>query len=312
MNGELEHEVVPRIRAWLAATSDVEIPTGLSREKARRTALDLLNRLGTQAMNPETFEVDDDTKDAFWSLVEELRSRASGLRTFEACDGSYKFISAIAWENDQCNERDEILHQIAQIGWRASPDGIEGVTERRAAIWERGDQKRYRDLCSISSSLTPRVEGMKSQNRIASEDIYEICSNLLHLPGARPLLAQSLAVALYGVLADSDRQIGYLDDRSFLAGTVSLLGGVADRTLGNWDSAQDWYGRAASAYRRSLDPAYTQRVEVERLALQYSRYENDAVIRSAPDLIRDVKPERENARARFLLGSAQLAMGQFA
>ncbi len=35
MRTEQEHEVVPAIREWLAATSDVEIPPGISREKAR-------------------------------------------------------------------------------------------------------------------------------------------------------------------------------------------------------------------------------------------------------------------------------------
>jgi len=307
---EQEHEIVPRVRNWLEATSGEEIPTGLSRREARQRARRFLNCIFADHVNSESIGIDGDARDVLWCLVQELESEPTGHRTFEACDHAYQFASAISWGSDYFQEQADILHSIAQIGWRSAAGGIQYVITSRASIWEHGDAQRCHDPCAASSRLAAQIERLQGEDPLSAEAIRDICATLVNLPNARPLQAESLSASLYSVLTDG-RQVGHLDDRDFLAGVASFLGGVARRCGGRWDSAEVWYEQAASAFRRTLEPEYLQRIEVERLALQYVRYENRSVIRKARGLIREITIPREKTKARFLLGSAQVGAGHF-
>ena len=64
MSTELEHEIVPAIRGWLAASSGVDVPTGLSREEARRRARELLAAIAAGSIAPGQVEVVADAGNA--------------------------------------------------------------------------------------------------------------------------------------------------------------------------------------------------------------------------------------------------------
>src|ERR1051326_4427909 len=96
MSAEPENEIVPAIRDWLAATSSVEVPCGLSRAEARRQASELLVAIGDGVLVPGQVDVDDTLIDVLWAATEELEEKPTGRATFEACDTVYKFVSAVS------------------------------------------------------------------------------------------------------------------------------------------------------------------------------------------------------------------------
>lgn len=310
MSFEQDHEIVPLVRNWLAMTSGVEIPTGLARNEARERARQLLDSIFAGHVNCELTGLDDDSRDVFWCLAQELDSEPLGQRTFEACDQAYRLISAVTWGTDCFQEQAEILRSIAQIGWRSAVGGTQHVITSRASIWARADVETCEDLCAASTELQAEIERFRSGGRLKVDDIHGVCAKLGNLPNARPHRAAALSGSLYSALTDG-RQIGYLDDTLFLAGVAAFLGGVASRCGGRWDDAEAWYEQAGITFDRTLEPGYRQRIEVERLALQYVRYENRLVIRNAQSVIKRTTIPREKAKARFLLGSAQLGEGYF-
>ncbi len=163
MSTEQEHEIVPAIRDWLAATSGVEIPLGLSREDARWRACEFLAAIVDGTIAPDQVEMDDDLKDVLWASVEELDEKPLSQLTFEECDCFYRFVAALSVEDDPFDERDEILHRVARIGWRSAPGGLEAALEARAAIWEHGDEQRHREVCEAADQLPGRLEALTSQ-----------------------------------------------------------------------------------------------------------------------------------------------------
>lgn len=308
MRTDQEHEIVPAIRDWLAATSDVEIPPGLSREETRRRAREFLAAFEAGAVVPHQVEVDDDLMEVLWATVEELDEIPLCQPIFQECDRFYKFVVSLRIENDFFDERDEILHRVARIGWRSAPGGLEAVLKARLAIWEQGDETRHREICETADQLPARIKALDGQQTLGLTEIHEICGRLVILCGVRPGMAASAASSLYGLLNSVRLGIGHIDDGEFVTAIASLAAGMAGRQLGDWNSAALGYSRATSAFSRCAEASDIHRVHVERLALQYVRGELRAVTRCAPSLIGRLKAGRDRSKAQVLLGLAFLSL----
>ena len=302
MSTQQDHEIVPAIRDWLAATTDVELPLGLSREDARERARAFLAAIVIGTVIPDHVDVDDDLKDILWASVEELDEKPISQPTFEECDRFYQFVAALTVENDSFDECDEVLHRVARIGWRSAPGGLETLLKVRAAICDQGDEQLHRQVCESADHLAGRVEALGSQQVPGLAEIHEMCGRLVKLSNVRPSLVASEASYLYALLSRDKRGMGHLDDAEFVRGTAALAAGMAERQLGNWDSTEAGYSRAASAFRRCAEPSYVNRVYVERLAVQYARGMYCAVTRCAPSLIDRLPVGRDRSKAQLVLG----------
>lgn len=308
MSTEQEHEIVPAIRDWLAATSDVEIPSGLSREEARRRAHELIGAIAAGRVVPDQVDVYDDLKDILWASVEELNEKPRSQPTFEKCDRVYEFVAALQLENNFLGERDEILHRIARIGWRCAPGGLKAVLEDRAAIWEHGDEHRHREVCETADQLAARIEALAGNQVLEVSGIREIYGRLFRLSNIRPgLVAQSSAV-LYRILDVHRWCVGRLDDGAHLKATAALVAAIAERQRANWTFCESACARAASAFRGTADFGDLDRVEVEHLALQLGRGSYREVVVAAPALIERIVVPRERLKARAVLAWAFIGL----
>ena len=307
---EPEHEVVPVIRDWLAATSNVEIPVGPTRAESRRQARALLAAIVAGTVIPDQAEMDDGLKDILWASVEELDEKPLGQPTLEDCNRFYQFVAALSLGKDPFYERDEVLHRVARIGWRSASGGLEGVLAARAAIWEHGDEQRHREVCETADQLPDRIAALGRQRTVEPEDTHELCGRLFRLLDSRPSLVAVCALSLSAIVDGLDTRFGCLDDQEFLRATTALIGGCAARQTGSWGAALEGYFRAASAFRRTAKPSDIDRVDVERLSLAFIRQNNDAVVLAAPALIARVSVPRERLKARVLYASSLMVLGR--
>jgi tetratricopeptide (TPR) repeat protein len=305
MMAEQEHEIVPAIRGWLAATSDIEVPIGSSREDARRRGAELLARIASGNVSSDNLEVDDVLKDTLWAAVEDLKRKPLCRQTFEDSDRFYQFVLDMPLTDDPFDERDEILHRAAKIGWCSAPGGLDGILAARASVWQHGDETRHREYCETADQLAGRIEALKKSTRDVCV-IREICTRLAELATVHPRLVSELASALDEVLQQGRRRIGSLDDKEFLKALVALVGAMAARQLGRWDVAKSGYDAAIAGFRRTADTSDRGRVDVERIALLCVRQEHEVVCQSAPDLIKGVRTERDRVKAKLILASSLL------
>ncbi len=183
--------------------------------------------------------MDDDFTDILWASIEELNDKPLGRPTFEECDCFYQFVAALSVENDPFDERDEVLHRVARVGWRSAPGGLEAVLETRAAIWKHGDEQRHREVCETADQLTERIEVLTRQQVLELPEIRETCARLVKLSNIYPSMVAAATAAMGTLLASQDRRIGRLDDIENLKGAVALAAAMAYRNLGRWDSA--WF-----------------------------------------------------------------------
>lgn len=305
MSTAQEHEIVPAIRDWLAATADLEIATGLSRDEARRHARELLAAIAVGSVAPDHVDADDDDlKDVLWAVVEELDEKPLGTPTFEECDRVYQFVAALSLERESFEERDDVLHRVARIGWRSSPGGLETILKARAAIWEHGDEQRHREVCETADQLSQRIQALKGHRTYNVAEISEICARLIKLTSIRPKLVAPLASGLHELLCNAGSQPGQLDNFKFLSAASALAAAMASRVLASWNSAQAGCTRAHAAFRRTSNTSDLDRVKVELVALQYARGEVHAAADVARVLIKGIVIPRERIKARLTLGAA--------
>ncbi len=308
MSTAQEHEIVPAIREWLAATADLEIATGLSRDEARRRARELLAAIEAGSVAPDQVEADDDLKDVLWAIVEELDEKPLGHSTFEECDRVYQFVTALSVESDPFDERDEVLHRVARIGWGSAPGGLAPVLKARAGIWEHGDEQRHRALCETADHLLNQIDAVKGKHTLDVAEIQEICARLVKLANIRPSLIATAASTLAVFLMRRERLIGWLDDCEYLRAVALLAAGMAARLLGGWVSAESRYEQAASAFHRTAATVDLDRIVVERLALQVVRMNYLTVTESAPSLMQALVVSRERIKAQLILTHALLSL----
>lgn len=303
MSTQENHEIVPAIRDWLAATTDVEIPLGLSTADARRGARQFLAGIAAGTVEPDSVEVGDDLKDILWASVEELNEKPLGRATFEECDRFYQFVARLRVEKDPFYERDEVLHRVAKLGWRSAPGGLEAVLKDRAAIWQCGDEIRHREICESADQLPATIEALRCQPT-DSRQMHELCSRLLEVSKVCPSFVFVTISPLVALLNSPAFHTGWLDDREYLKASVGLIAGMIERILGNCEPAESNYDLAEAGFRKTADPTDLDRVKVERLAIQYTRRDYKGVCELAPTVIGGLSLARERVKAKIVTALA--------
>ena len=309
---EQEHKSVPAIRGWLAATSHIEIPTGLSREEARLRAQELLAAIIVGNISPDHVEVNDELKDVLWAAVMELYERPLSQQAFKECDRVYQFVLALSVSSDPFDERNELLQRVARIGWRSAPGGIEAILKVRAAVWEHCDEARHRVESEAAACLPARIKAIRRQDPCNVAELLEVCSTVLRLGNSRPALGAAAASDLLVFLEGYEHRLGWLDDRQFLKGVAGLASGMAGRQTGRLDVAELCYARSRSAFSKTLDTSDVVRVDVERLALHHSRGDFEVAAELAPTLISRIRIPRERVKAELTLASALVDLDRYA
>jgi tetratricopeptide (TPR) repeat protein len=310
MSGQHDHEIVPAIRDWLAATTGVELPLGLSRADARRRAPEFLAGIAAGTVLPENVDVDEELKDILWASVDELDAKPLGRATFEECDRFYQFVMGLRVENDAFYERDEVLHGVARLGWRSAPGGLEAVFRDRAIIWQSGDEIRHREICESADQLPASLEAHRQQTP-DSRQMHEFCARLLEISGVRPNFGFSLVSLLRSLLNSPVFYMGSLDDREHLKASVALIAGMTARHLGNCASAESHYDLAEASFRKTADPTDLDRVKVERLANQYTRRDFRGVCQLSPTVIGGLSLTRERVKAEMVTAQALVELSRF-
>lgn len=306
---EQEHEIVPAIRSWLAATCDTEVPTGPSREEASRRARELIVAVAAETATLDDTAAVGDLMDILWAAVEELDSKPLGKGTFEECDRLYRFVLALSVANDLFGEKDQLLHRIARIGWRSGPGGLEAVLKTRASVWEHCDAERHRRVREGADQLPVRIDALCCQQAPEVAELLEICKLLLNLNNSCPSLIAPAALKLAGYLDNVDFQSGHLDDWEYVKGSIHLLGGMAARHFSGWKLATLRYEQAALAFARTADVSDLDRIEAERLALRHMKGDYADVVKSEA-LIERMTINRERLKARLIVASALVNLGQ--
>jgi hypothetical protein len=140
--------------------------------------------------------------------------------------------------------------------------------------------------------------------------VLEVCACLYRIASFRPALVASSAKQLYAALNDHSSPRWFLDEKEFLKGVLSLSASIAARYLGHWAAAFRWLTLGSRAFRRSADASDVQRIEVERLALLYSRIDNEAIVAAAPALLETLTIPRERLKAQLVFAGALLGMNR--
>ncbi len=307
MKSELEHCSVPAICDWLRETSDLEIPVGQSREDALRRARELLAMLATRGDIPAQLELDDDFRDVLWASVEELDQRPRCQATFKECDHFYQSVAALATDDDPFQECDEVLHRTAQIGWRSAPGGLEDLVEARARIYEHGDADQHRSICATADQLPAQIQAI-SLGQYSVSEVRDLCAGLMKAIGLRPRHASACLVALEDALAGN--RIGHLDDTEHSRGVASLAAGTVARLLCDWDDVSRKLDAAAARFNRCAARSDIERVNVERINLEFAKGNFHRVCTSAPSLLSALTIPRERVKTQLIHGWALLNLGQ--
>jgi tetratricopeptide (TPR) repeat protein len=310
MTIEREHDLVPTIRAWLEATSDVEILTGLSREDACQRACCLITGTSVQIVPSEAVESDDDLKDIAWAAIAEFREKPFTPQAFLACDRLYRLVSSLQSTDDQFGEIGEILRDLATTGWCATPGGLEAVDEARSAIWRHDDEIRHRKIWESADELPQRIQAMGSQCVLRIEELHEICARLVKLSGICPAQAAASASVFIAILQRPGLDVGWLDDRAYVKAVAIFASAMAQRQLGGSEAAERGYREAASILRCTASSQDLDRIEVEGLALLTSRGDHARVIAEARRKIGGLRIPRERIKAQTALANSLLNQGQ--
>jgi tetratricopeptide (TPR) repeat protein len=299
-----EHEMLPLIRDWLAATRGIEVAVGLSSGEARRRALEFLDSIESKRVVSDAVGVDDDLKDTLWGVLAELDERPIGPSTLRVCNRVYQFVSAVPWPDGIFEERSDLLHGLASVGWRSAPGGVEAVLRTRAELWEHGDEKRHQETCESAVQIPARIERLRGQEAPDVAEVRDICSRLSKLTNISPALVADGCSVLYPLLSEPHLRVGWLDDREFFKAATALASGMGARVLGRWHAAKVGCARAVASFRRTVSRLDLDRVGVEQLTLQYAQGNVNGVVESAPELIETASIPRERIKARLTFATA--------
>ena len=101
---DAQSDLPNRIAAWVAVTSDLEIPAGPNPGDLTRGARSLRAAILSNAISPDAVIVDDGFKHVVSAAVSLLREAPHEARLREA-DALYQFVRRLDWESDPIGER---------------------------------------------------------------------------------------------------------------------------------------------------------------------------------------------------------------
>jgi hypothetical protein len=276
-------ELIP---AWLEATKDVEVSTGLPVDEALRKAALLREAIRQGTIRPEDVELSSDFAEVLHALSLLLERDENATPECLLTDGEalFHFTEALAWPNDEPESRLEALARMAFLCWRNARRNRNASKESK---WRRvHEQTRVADnkdvLLSVRDSAGPPSSRFASSS-IDSEQLLALSALLWKLGEAEPARAKNEAEFVYRFLATPERSIGALDERDYYLGEFALIAGGTCRILSRRDEARKWFDFAEASFVLAHNSsAHLARLGYQRLALRLEERDLDSVVQLAP------------------------------
>jgi tetratricopeptide (TPR) repeat protein len=293
-------ELIPE---WLAATRDVDIATGLSREEALLRARKLRHLIREGKVSPKDVELDEDGKDVLYALVKlltESRHQPGADVTSEA-NAICLFLRRVEWPAAGFEEKAELLRWCAQIGWMLSGRSFADVHACRAV----SVPNHLIAVRLMHSKATPAIPSVEITNRfreylktdagqrdlrIIQQDpdfAIGILNFLSSHSSKEPRLVASEASWLYRVLESTPQSRWLFDENDYVLGSLALIAGGSYRLLGGPEEFNKWMNTAEERFGRTVtENSLLAYVACERLAQDLDRSRYDAVVPHAEALSR--------------------------
>jgi tetratricopeptide (TPR) repeat protein len=327
-------ELIPE---WLAATRDVDIATGLSREEALLRARKLRHLIREGKVSPKDVELDEEGKDVLHALLKLLSEASSGSPTLAGeivreADVVFRLIRDLRWTKDEFAEKAGLLRSYAELGWTglgtqgtevdrlrtAYVDGGEVETILPPNLWRReamlvssmAEALGAAHTYFLDSEQLPKTE---NANAWQASVLFATCSLLRNFVNNKPAIVAERAAEIHHRLKAVDC-FGLFDERSFLLAATAMLAGSSLRIMGERAEAEAWLMTAESDATGVLSPLpLLARIAFERLILLCDMHQVKGLLDALPPLIvrfEQLGMRREVRRAGFVVAMILKALGR--
>jgi tetratricopeptide (TPR) repeat protein len=306
------------IPAWIEATQEGKIPTGLEVDEALERALELRDRLrGTASI--ASFPIDAESVETFHALCTLLDQPGSDPKVLLAdTSAAFEFISTLDWPSDAFGGRDDLLSRLAFLCWRyarqtAAPSAESQWAKAHSSI----NRSRAFDPGEMIFAI-PSFQRTEMVPQLRLEDperLLRVCDLLRERLESAPLIVMEEAVFFHDFIKTPHRQIGISDEREYYLGEFALIAGVACRLLSLREEARRWFDNAETYFVVLHESrAHMARLAYQRLALRLEERDFGAVSHLAPLLIGSftvLELPEDALKCRFLQAVALKETGRF-
>jgi len=268
------------IARWLAFSSRVEVPLGVSRAAVAARAEQLLTSLSDERFATGT-PVQEDAKDVVWAVV---RGAAGSKPNIADLERISRFVRRLNWRGDHFGERNMLLSEIASLGWQ-----YRGITPRLAALMRMenvGDRSVELDRY-LATTLSSRSDEQRRAYFCSTEAAFALCERLRRTRDVTPAHAIAEAADAFSFLHGIDG-FGSLDDLELILTDLAITAAGASRYLCRLDAADSWLSAAAQMAAAVCDPRpLLARVRYTRLTVLHRRGCDSETLTEFPALARE-------------------------
>jgi tetratricopeptide (TPR) repeat protein len=310
-------DLAAAIPAWLEASRDAEIPTGLPVGEALGKAVLLRETIRQGEARPRDFVLSAESVEVLHALclLFDRDEMTAPERLLEDCGAAFHFVETVAWPEDGFGGPAEVLSRLAFLCWRnarqagnASKEWSWMRAHDRATSANRGTTELF--LSTMASDLSTEVEGnLLTRN---AELPLSICEHLRSQLETNPRLTYERAAFLAGNLVEHGRSAD--PDLKWFHGELALIAGTTRRITSRRLEASRWFEKAEAVFA-SLPTRrfHLARVTYQRLALQLETRDFEKVGelagRCAEDFA-DLGVPEESVKCGFLQAAALREVGQ--
>jgi hypothetical protein len=330
-------ESIELIPEWLAATRDLEIATGLSREEALLHARKLRHLIRQGKVSPKDIELDEDGKDVLHALLKLFSEASSGSPTLAGeivreADAVFRLIRDLRWTKDEFAEKAGLLRSYAELGWTGLGTQIAEVDRLRTAYVDGGEvetilppglwRREAMHVSSMAEALDAAHTYFLDSKQLPKTEraeawqpsvLFATCLLLRNYINYKPAIVAERAAEIHRRLKAVDC-LGIFDERSFLLAATALLAGSSLRIMGERAGAEAWLTTAESDATGVLSPLpLLARITFERLILLRDMHQVNGLLDALPPLIarfEQLGMRREVRRAGFVEAVILKAIGR--
>ncbi len=283
---EHDEHLASLIPAWIEATQEVEIPTGLDVDEVLRRALELLVRLrGTPS--PASFPVGAESVETFHALCTLLDQPGSDPKVLLAdASAAFEFISALDWPKSEFGGREDLLAHLTFLCWRyarrAESPAAESKWRKTHSAIDNANTRSNAELV-LATPIGQRAERAREYRLEDPELLLGVCEVLSSRVEVSPATVRDGAEFFYEFLAAPRLKISLFEEREYFLGEFALIAGGASRVLFRKVEARRWFAVAEANFVRAPDSsANLARLAYQRLALALEERRFDEVLKQAP------------------------------
>ena len=293
------------IRRWLSVTKPNAVLLGRSVDEAITAGRALLTRL---AVSPIESRISTDP-DVLYGMCRFLETSEADEKLVAR---AYDFVNSSAWEDDEFDERQQLLASLSCIAWsdcrrRGALNEMQEWEERcRASLTA---QQLGRDFLAL-----PYASRTRSINDrfLSDRSVLVGVSDLLHdLRNRRPLIAAREGSLTYQwIVSDPARLTA--EETQYLAGDLAYSVAGSHRQLGHFRLHEQWLRYAQAHFVRSVVPEpLLARLEWSRLAGCHSLNRPEKALEGLPavrEVFRRYDLAEDELKCAFLEANAFKSM----